>query len=34
MTGGGGLSRMTENLLGRILPFGAFIAVYIEKLSE
>ena len=31
MSGGGVLSRLGEKLLGATLPFGAFIAVYIEK---
>jgi len=31
MPGGGVLSRLGEKLLGATLPFGAFIAVYIEK---
>jgi len=31
MSGGGVLTRLGEKLLGAILPFGAFIAVYIEK---
>ena len=32
--GGGVLSRLGETLLGTKLPFGAFIAVYIEKPPE
>jgi SAM-dependent methyltransferase len=31
MAGSGKLSRLVERTLGSILPFGAFIAVYIEK---
>jgi len=34
MPKGGILSRSIEKLLGSILPFGAFIAVYIEKSPE
>jgi len=34
MPGGGVLSRLSEKLLGATLPFGAFIAVYIEKPPE
>ena len=34
MPGGGVLSRLSEKLLGATLPFGAFIAVYIEKSPE
>ena len=28
---GGKLSRLMENTLAKLLPFGAFIAMYIEK---
>jgi SAM-dependent methyltransferase len=31
LAGGGNLSRLTERTLGSMLPFGAFIAMYIEK---
>lgn len=34
MPKGGILSRLSEKLLGSTLPFGAFIAVYIEKPPE
>ena len=34
MPGGGVMSRLTEKLLGTALPFGALIAVYIEKPLE
>ena len=31
LAGGGNLSRLTERTLGSMLPFGAFIAMYIKK---
>ncbi len=31
---GGKLSRLVENTLGKVLPFGAFIAMYMEKSSN